>query len=202
MVKIKICGLKRQEDVFYANEAEPDYIGFVFAESARRVDFAKAAELREILSGKITPVGVFVNASVSSIIELYKAEIIRVVQLHGNEDERFIAEIRESCSAPVIKAVPVKNEKDVAAARLSPADYIMLDQGTGGSGKSFDWNLVGKLDRPFFLAGGININNLEKAVNLSPYAVDISSGAESGNEKDRDKMIKLVREIRKLSVSL
>jgi phosphoribosylanthranilate isomerase len=202
MVKIKICGLKRLEDVFYANEAGPDYIGFVFAKSAHRVDFIKAAELREALSDKITPVGVFVNASVSSVVELYKAEIIKMVQLHGNEDERFIAEIRESCPAPVIKAVPVRSEQDVAAARLSPADYIMLDQGTGGSGRSFDWSLVGKLDRPFFLAGGINIGNLEKAVNLSPYAVDISSGAESGNEKDRDKMIKLVREIRRLSVDL
>ncbi|MDR1615593.1 MAG: phosphoribosylanthranilate isomerase [Syntrophomonadaceae bacterium] len=202
MIKIKICGLKCPEDIFYANEAKPDYIGFVFAESTRRIDFSRAAALRGMLSDKIIPVGVFVNDSITSITELHKAEIIEMAQLHGNEDESFIAALRENCSVPIIKSVAVKSERDIAAARLSSADYIMLDQGKGGSGRSFDWNLTGGLDRPFFLAGGVNIDNLERAAKLSPYAVDISSGAERGNEKDRNKMIELVRKIRKLSAGL
>ncbi|MDR1900941.1 MAG: phosphoribosylanthranilate isomerase [Treponema sp.] len=220
MAKIKICGLFREEDIEAANEAKPDFIGFVFAPSRRRVSAENALRLRRRLSPDIIPAGVFVNAPVAEAAALYRKGIIALVQLHGSEDGAYIAALKDACGAPVIKAVRVETGDDLAfwkalapeagtpsaAEQYRPElrgapDYLLFDQG-GGTGKCFDWGLLekfqgfGGFNAPCFLAGGIDSNNIAEALSLKPYGIDVSSGAETGGIKDREKMIRLVRRVR------
>lgn len=196
MAKIKICGLFRSCDIDFVNEAMPDYIGFVFAESRRRVSPSEAAALRSRLKDGITPVGVFVNAHPEDIRELYGSGVIELAQLHGNEDIAYIQSLRRLCGIPVIKAVPVQKAGDILIWEAFPADYLLLDSGAGGTGRSFDWKLLVEARRPFFLAGGIGPGNIERALSLRPYCVDVSSGAETEGKKDPDKILQLVRKTR------
>jgi phosphoribosylanthranilate isomerase len=224
MVRIKICGLFREEDIAYANEAAPDYTGFVFAKKSRRVvSPARAAALRKKLRGDITPVGVFVNADVGEISGLYEDRTIGMVQLHGGETDEYIRELRNRCDAPLIRALNVeqlgelsKNAPDSAASahpvgsttpNLSLTEYLLIDNGSGGTGESFDWSLLRTLRDsesgrgpegipPIFLAGGIGLHNIDAALAYNPFCVDVSSGAESGGVKDREKMIRLVERVR------
>jgi len=184
-MKIKICGLFREEDIAAANEAMPDYIGFVFAPSRRQITPARAACLRARLSPGITPVGVFVNSSIENIIALYEAGIISMAQLHGEENEDYIARL----PMPVIKAVKVHES------RQTRADYLLLDSGAG-SGRAFDWTQIGQIERPWFLAGGISLGNIDEAMRLRPYAIDVSSGAETDGLKTCAKMIALSERVR------
>ncbi|MDR1250395.1 MAG: phosphoribosylanthranilate isomerase [Treponema sp.] len=201
MTKIKICGLFRDDDIAFANEAGPDYAGFVFAKSRRQVFPAQAARLRSRLRSGVTPVGVFVNEAADRIAELCRDGIIGMVQLHGSEDAAYIEALREALGAaavPVIKAVRAESREAVLEAALVGADYLLLDHGTGGTGKSFDWALLeggeflAGLSVPCFLAGGVDVYNMEEALALKPFGIDVSSGAETGGTKDRDKMIRLV----------
>jgi phosphoribosylanthranilate isomerase len=201
MARIKICGLFRDEDIDFANEAAPDYAGFVFAKSRRQVSPAQAARLRSRLRSGVTPVGVFVNATVSDIVELCRDGVIGMVQLHGSEDAAYIETLKEalgaSAAVPVIKAVRAESREAVLEAAPVGADYLLLDHGSGGTGESFDWALLeggeflAELPVPCFLAGGIDVYNAEEALALRPFGIDVSSGAETGGLKDRDKMIRL-----------
>lgn len=186
-MKVKICGLKNSVDVDYVNEAMPDYIGFVFAESKRCISPETAAEFKNRLNPKIAAVGVFVNAEIPSISKLHGDGVINFAQLHGSESEAYIDELKKVCDIPVIKAIN---------AEVSPpanADYLLFDNGKGGSGESFDWGLVPECGKNYFLAGGINLDNIEKAMKLKPYGIDLSSGAETSGKKDRGKIIRLVQ---------
>jgi phosphoribosylanthranilate isomerase len=197
LTKVKICGLTRPCDIDAVNEAKPDYIGFVFALSRRRVSFKTAGELRERLSANILPVGVFVDEPIENIITLIRSDIIEIIQLHGGETEEYIAELRSMTDAPLIKAVSVTQAEDAARFNGSRADYLLLDNKVGGSGKTFDWDLIGKPRKPFFLAGGLGLENIDRAVSqIKPFAVDISSGSETSGFKDRDKIISIVGRIR------
>jgi phosphoribosylanthranilate isomerase len=205
MAKIKICGLFRDEDIDFANEAGPDYVGFVFAKSRRQVSPAQAAQLRARLRSGVTPVGVFVNAAVNDIADLCRDGVVGMVQLHGSEDAAYIEALRAalrgalgaSATIPVIKAVRAESREAVLEAALAGADYLLLDHGAGGTGQSFDWALLeggkflAELPVPCFLAGGIDVYNVEEALALKPFGIDVSSGAETGGVKDRDKMIRL-----------
>lgn len=196
MVKIKICGLSRMCDIDAVNAAKPDYIGFVFAESRRRVTIEQAAELKSKLSPDIIPVGVFVNETPEMIASLTECGVISVVQLHGNEDEKYIARIKFMTGVPVIKAVTILKSGDAHEWKQSCADYLLLDNKGGGTGQSFDWNLIGKIQKPFFLAGGLNINNIQSAIEqTNPFAVDISSGVETDGFKDGGKIKSIIRRI-------
>ena len=210
MAKIKICGLFREDDIEAANEAGPDYIGFVFAPSRRRVSARQAAELRSRLREGITPVGVFVNIPPEEIAALYRDGVIGIAQLHGGEDGAYIAALKECTAAEKRGAVPVikvikSGELEMmragSAALEHPscgADYLLFDSG-GGTGKRFDWNIIANFDTlktPWFLAGGIDLHNIEQALTLKPIAVDVSSGAETNGVKDRDKMIRLTEIVR------
>jgi phosphoribosylanthranilate isomerase len=205
VMRIKICGLFRREDIDYVNEARPDYTGFVFAQSRRQVRPAQAAVLRQKLLGAITPAGVFVNAPVADIAALYRDGVIAIAQLHGTEDAEYIARLKEETAAgqspiPVIKTI---FSKDLAAGTRPPenADYCLVDSGAG-SGKTFDWEIInplGAMRQPLFLAGGINLDNIEQAMALNPFAVDISSGAETEGVKDREKIMRLVEKARYLN---
>ncbi len=197
MTKIKICGLSRPEDIAAANQVLPDYIGFVFAPSRRQVDLEKAAALHAKLSQTIRTVGVFQNADPARIFSVADSGILDLVQLHGSEDETYIRHIREHTGLPVIKAVSVTRGEDIEKWQVSAADFLLLDHGTGGTGRSFDWRLVGQSLKPFFLAGGLHIGNIEEAIRRTrPYAVDISSGVETGGLKDYAKIEAIIRRIR------
>ncbi len=187
-VRIKLCGLFRKSDILCANEIMPDYAGFVFAESPRQVTGKQAAAYRRLLNPGIRAVGVFVDAPLGQAAELLGKGVIDLAQLHGTEDEAYIRRLKEETGRPVIKAVRVRSPSDVEAWLSSRADFLLFDGGAG-SGKAFDWKLLGDVDRDYFLAGGLTPKNIPEAVErLHPYAVDISSGVETGGVKDPRKM--------------
>lgn len=198
MTRIKLCGLKSLNDVIAANAVQPDYIGFVFAKTSKRfVTPQTAEELRKKLDRKIVAVGVFVNEPVEIVAELLNKEIIDMAQLHGNESEEYITLLRKKTDKKLIKVFSVNEAKNLKAAYSCSADYILLDSGSGGTGKSFDWNILQDFDRPYFLAGGLNITNVSEAVSrLHPYAVDVSSGIETDGRKDDVKMAAFVNAVR------
>ena len=194
--KIKICGLKCPEDIAYVNEAKPDYCGFIieFPKSSRNVTGDQVRILIAELDKNIIPVGVFVNAAPERVEELLLDGTIRIAQLHGQEDDDYIRRIQKNTGSQVIKAFSVKAAQDIELALKSPADYILLDQGGGGTGQTFDWSLIPEIKRPFFLAGGLGADILETAVRtIHPYAVDLSSSVETDGMKDRDKILKAVQ---------
>ncbi|MCI8592320.1 MAG: phosphoribosylanthranilate isomerase [Lachnospiraceae bacterium] len=198
MTKIKLCGLTELCDIEAANSLTPEYIGFVFAKKSRRyVPPEKAAEFKERLATGIRAVGVFVNEAPETVAGLLEDGIIDMAQLHGSEDEIYIRRMRELTGRPLIQAFSMDAAEDIRAAEESPADYILLDSGKGGTGNAFDWNLIKGIHRPFFLAGGLHAGNVAEAVRrLSPYGVDVSSGIETDGKKDARKMAEFVRLIR------
>lgn len=195
MVKIKICGLKRLEDIELANRYKIDYAGFVFAESKRKVNYDLAKQMKEKLCEDIQSVGVFVDAGTDEILKLYNDGIIDVAQLHGMESEDYIKTLKEKTDykLKIIKAIEVSENTDLSKYDDSLADYLLLDSGKG-SGKTFDWHLIRKdLKKEFFLAGGLNSKNITQAIGeFKPYAIDLSSGVESDGFKDENKIKKVM----------
>lgn len=198
MTKIKMCGLRRTEDIEYANLLLPEYIGYVFAPKSRRYISPKdALSLTEQLDSRTIPVGVFVNESAENVINIVKAGTVRIAQLHGNEDEAYIKMLHDE-NITVIKAFIIKSESDVRLAESSSADHILLDAGMG-DGKSFNYELLNGISRPYFLAGGLAPENVKSAVELlSPFAVDVSSGIETDGFKDFAKMKEFTQEVRNI----
>ena len=198
MTKIKLCGLSRPCDIEAANELKPDYIGFVFASKSKRyVTYEKAMELKRRLSPEIQTVGVFVNEHPQDVAKLLQNGIIDIAQLHGDEDEDYMVQLRLLTSKPIIKAFRIKNANDMKAAQQSTADYILFDSGAG-TGTVFDWGLVKSIRRPYFLAGGLDVHNVADAVKeLHSFAVDVSSGIETDGVKDKIKMAAFVAAVRK-----
>ena len=206
MLKLKICGMRRPEDIEMANRHKPDYIGFVFADSPRKVSYEQAKELSELLSDAIVPVGVFVNEHMKLIVDLFKDGIIEMAQLHGDEDEKYIRNLKDKSieetgkQIPVINAIEIKDGADyndeLLKWRDSASDYFILDSGKG-SGKTFDWSLIDKESEFFknsiFLAGGLNSENLALAIEeFNPFAVDLSSSVETEGFKDEEKIKKII----------
>ena len=206
MVKLKICGMRRSEDIEMANRHKTDYIGFVFAESPRKVSFEQAKELSELLSDEIVPVGVFVNEHMKLIVDLFRDGIIEMAQLHGDEDEKYIRNLKDKSieetgkQIPVINAIEINDGADYNAELLkwrdSASDYFILDSGKG-SGKTFDWSLIDKESEFFknsiFLAGGLNSENLALAIEeFNPFAVDLSSSVETDGFKDEEKIKEII----------
>ncbi len=199
MTKVKICGLSREEDVQYANELLPDYIGFVFAKkSIRYVRPETARCLKNGLDCKIGAVGVFVNATIEQICSLIENGTIDTIQLHGGEDNGYINELKQRTGAPIIKAFGISSQEDINIASKSVADYVLLDSGSGGTGKVFDWAMISNFNRGFFLAGGLSPENVDMAIkDYKPFAVDISSGVETGGYKDYEKMKEFIERVRR-----
>ena len=212
MVKLKICGLRRKEDINIVNKYGPDYIGFVFADSPRKVSYEEAKVLSDILSEDIVPVGVFVNEHMKLIVDLFKDGIIKIAQLHGDEDEKYIRNLKDKSieqtgiEIPVINAIEIKDisneyigadyDDELLKWRDSASDYFILDSGKG-SGKTFDWNLIDKNSEFFrnsiFLAGGLNSENLTSAIEeFNPFAVDLSSSVETDGFKDEEKIKEII----------
>jgi len=197
-IRIKLCGMSRPCDIEAVNCLHPEYIGFVFAKKSRRyVSPAQAAGLKKILEPGILSVGVFVDEEPEQIISLLAAGVIDIVQLHGREDETYIQGLRARTDAPIIKAFSVEGEQDICRAAKSPADFVLLDAGSGGTGTAFDWNFLKKMNRPYFLAGGLDASTVREAVRrFHPYAVNVSSGVETDGVKDAEKMRAFVQAVR------
>lgn len=187
---IKTCGMTRLEDIAAVNEAHPDMCGFIidFPKSTRSVSAEQQIELASRLDPTICSVGVFVDAPINQIVALAHIGSIQAIQLHGNEDEDYLAHLREKCTLPIIKAFQIKNANDLAKAETSSADMVLLDSGQG-SGKSFDWSLLKTFACPYLLAGGLYPQTIPEALNnLNPWGVDLSSGLETNGLKDREKI--------------
>lgn len=201
-MKIKLCGMFRDCDIDFANEAKPDYIGFIlgFPKSHRNIDRETAQRLRSRLSPEIKAVGVFVNSPETTCAEYANCGIIDAIQLHGQEDADYIRRLRGLTDAPIIKAAKIRTPEDIRSVQGLGADYVLLDNGTG-TGEMFDHSLLSgaEIRQPFFLAGGLTPENLRQAAeDIRPYCVDLSSGVETDKLKDRDKMLAAVRIIRDL----
>lgn len=198
MVKIKMCGLRSLEDIELVNRYRPDYVGFVFAQSKRKVSHELAARMKKNLSDDIVSVGVFVDASQDEILKLFEEGVIEIAQLHGGESEDFINNLKEKSNSElkIIKAIEISQDIDIKKYDDSQADYLLLDSGKG-SGKTFDWSLVKKdINKKFFLAGGINISNVREAIDeFDPYAIDLSSGLETDGVKDENKIREIMEAI-------
>ena len=198
MTKIKMCGLSRPCDIAAANAVRPEYIGFVFyPKSKRNVTPEQAAQLKKRLLPSIKAVGVFVDAAPEAVSALLRQGVIDIAQLHGHEDEAYLASLRQRTDKPLLQAFRIAGADDVTRAVQSSVDMVLLDAGMG-SGEGFDWTLVRKIDRPYFLAGGLDADNVTAAIRqLHPYAVDVSSGIETDGQKDKEKMAAFAAAVRK-----
>ena len=181
-VKIKICGLTRVEDVQAAVEAGADAIGFVFTASPRRISIDKAIELSAYVPGGVLRVGLFLDQDRSEIERVTGSVPLDILQFHGNETEQECNRFK----LPWLKAVAMENAESVKQAEQNfpGAAGLLLDSHSkgkrGGSGKSFDWSLSRSIEKPVWLAGGLNADNVTRAIQtVRPYAVDVSSGVES-----------------------
>ncbi|MFI3129584.1 MAG: tryptophan synthase subunit beta, partial [Bacillota bacterium] len=201
MTKIKICGLKREIDVINANELMPEFVGFVFAKSKRQVPKETVKILKSKLDKNIKAVGVFVNEDIDFIIELADENIIDIIQLHGCETFECIAKIKKLLpETEIIKAINVQSISNVLAWENSQVDYLILDNGAGGTGEKFDWNILSGLEnfsKKLIIAGGLNPQNVSEVIKTNPYGVDVSSGVETDGFKDKDKMFAFVQNVRK-----
>ena len=208
MTKIKICGITTETEAGLLNKYMPDYAGFVFAQSRRRVSPERAAGLVRLLSRNIKKVGVFVNHDVGTTAEIARLACLDAVQLHGEEDGAYVCALRKLLGPGVeiwkafrIDAAHRPDKNDFAG---SHADRILLDayvEGSyGGTGRRFDWELVKNMrtELPVVLAGGLNPDNVRLAMETaSPYAVDTSSGVETDGMKDEEKLRAFINAVRK-----
>ena len=200
MTKVKLCGLSRIQDIEAVNVIKPDYIGFVFARRSKRyVSFQTAKALRNRLDPTIQTVGVFLDETIDNIALTVQLGIVDMIQLHGNENESYLQKLRTVTDKPIIQAFVIGCAEDIRRAEKSTADFILLDGGKG-DGRTFDWHFLAQIQRPYFLAGGLNTENVAEAVScLHPYAVDVSSGVETDGKKDNNKMTAFVSTVRKES---
>ena len=200
--KIKFCGIRRLEDVTYMNEFMPDYVGFVFAPSRRQVSPAVAMALEQELQPYIKRVGVFVNEPIDKLIQTAQTAQLDVLQLHGDEDCSYMDKLhetlkQENLSYEIWKAVRVKDEDTIRMVNQFQADKLLLDSFTavayGGSGKVANWKIIqtAKIEKPFFLAGGLTEQNI-----VEPYGIDLSGGIETDGCKDRNKIAKIIELVR------
>lgn len=197
MTMVKICGLHTMRDIDYVNQAQPDFAGFVFADfSSRYVTSAQAEALSQKLDKSIIPVGVFWDHPITFVADLLNRGVIQMAQLHHHEDEDYIRKLRSLTDAPIIKAFKVTCAQDIEKACRSSADFILLDNHIPGSGQCFDWSLLQNISRPFFLAGGLNLQNIIEALQIHPYALDVSSGVEIDKVKNLEKMKAFVQAAR------
>lgn len=197
MTKIKLCGLKRACEIEWVNELKPDYIGFVFSKKSRRyVNPGEAGKLKAMLHSSIKAVGVFVDAKPEVIVGMAELEVIDAVQLHGNEDEAYLRELKKLIKIPVFQAFRITSAEDVKRAEESSADMVLLDAGAG-CGEVFDWSLLKDMKRPYFLAGGLTPENVSDAIDrLQPYGVDASSSLERSGVKEKEKMTAFLEAVR------
>ena len=192
MTKVKICGLSTKEAVKTAVSAGADYIGFVFAPSKRQVTVEQAIELAKFIPSHIQKVGVFVSPSRAELLEAVDKVGLDFVQVHG----QVVDKLFENLPCGSIQAVQVDGDGHVPN---SQADYLLFDAPVAGSGQTFDWGQLDttELAQPFFIAGGLNEDNVARAIqHFSPFAVDVSSGVETDGQKDHEKIRRFIERVK------
>jgi len=192
LTKVKICGLSNIEAVETAVSAGADYIGFVFAPSKRQVTLEQAAELAKFIPSHIQKVGVFVSPSRAELLETVDKVGLDFVQVHG----QVVDKLFENLPCASIQAVQVDGNGHVPN---SQADYLLFDAPVAGSGQTFDWGQLDttELAQPFFIAGGLNEDNVARAIqHFSPFAVDVSSGVETDGQKDHEKIRRFIERVK------
>ncbi len=203
ITKVKICGITNYDDAVAAMDMGADLLGFnFFRNSPRYTRPEQVAEIVDKLPGFIDIVGVFVNSPIEEIHEITQMCSLEWVQLHGDEDPKFCSSLN-SHDVKTMKAIRVKSQSDIESTKDFFTDAILLDafdpDKYGGTGVTFDWNIIGHIDKRIFLAGGINPDNAEAAVKLGVYGIDVCSGIESSpGKKDHKKMKQLFDNIRYL----
>ncbi|MBG9988890.1 phosphoribosylanthranilate isomerase [Aerococcaceae bacterium DSM 111176] len=198
-MKVKICGIRRPEDVQSINQSKPDYVGFIvdFPKSHRSVSIEALQNLTSQVDSSIEKVGVFVDTPLEVIADLLNQSIIDIAQLHGKQDENDIKQLKELTPKPIWKAFSVNSNTDLREAEASSADLVLLDHESGGTGQTFDWSLIQDFNRPYLLAGGMNEITIPRALaELKPYGIDVSSGVETNKFKDPEKIERIVRMIK------
>ncbi|MFF2457328.1 N-(5'-phosphoribosyl)anthranilate isomerase [Peribacillus simplex] len=193
---VKICGIKTLADAQTAVESGADFIGFIFAESSRKVEPEIVGEIVANLAGQVKKVGVFANQTEQEVIKSAEIAGLDYIQLHGNESASFARRM----PLPVIKAFAVNSEKDLENLHEYPADYLLVDlpKISSAKGLTLDWDMIRKADLPpgkVILAGGLTPENVRKAINaVSPFAVDVASGVETNGLKDAVKIKAFINE--------
>lgn len=213
MTRIKICGITRAEDALAAAQAGADAIGLVFYErSPRHVSIVQAVQLAVALPPFVTIVGLFVNANEAFVREVLANVPLDLLQFHGDESPEFCAQF----ARPYLKAIRVKAGVDLlqCAAHFNTAKGLLLDAHVegipGGTGATFDWGLIpARLPLPVILSGGLAAENVAAAIKqVQPYAVDVSSGVESGGVeagkkiKDAAKIAAFINEVKQIDLQL
>lgn len=223
MTRVKICGLKTLADVEKVNRYLPEYVGFVFADTKRFVTDEQAFDMRQALDRRIQSVGVFVNEPMEHVIELCDKGVINVVQLHGEESESYIRELKQRTDTVVIKAVRVQSVEQVLEQMSQEADYMLFDTykkgAPGGTGERFSLEILkesfqelsanGQAVKPYFLAGGLDCQNVAEIlgqVQCNAFgecnvfgeciAVDVSTGVETDGVKDETKIKQFIENVR------
>jgi phosphoribosylanthranilate isomerase len=203
ITKVKICGITNYDDAMAAIDLGADLLGFNFyPKSPRFLTREQAAEIISRLPAFIDTAGVFVNASVDEIHETNSICSLDWVQLHGDEDPPFCRSLLTH-NIKTMKAIRVKDQTDIESADQFFTDAILLDAFNpdkyGGTGLTFDWNIVGHMNKRVFLAGGVNPDNAAKAIELGVYGIDVCSGVEAEpGKKDHKKMKQLFDNIQHL----
>lgn len=197
MMQVKICGLSRLVDIDIVNEERPDYCGFIinYPKSKRSLSPEDLSPLLARLGSHISPVAVFVDQPLDLVAGILNRTKIAVAQLHGKEDNEYIARLRLKTSKPIWQAFEVTGIEDIDRAVNSQADLVLLDAGKG-AGLAFDWTLLEGFPRPFALAGGLRLDKLERALRTGASLLDVSSGVESGGKKDPEKVKSFVNLVR------
>ena len=198
MTRIKFCGIKESTDISVISEIKPEYIGFVFwSKSKRNVSTEEALSIGKRLSPGIKKVGVFVDENINTVAGLLDEGVIDIAQLHGNESEDYILELKRRTGNGIIKAFKIKSEDDLEDALKSSADMVLLDAGMG-DGKTLDWKILEGFKRSYILAGGLAPANVREAIEkLHPYGVDVSSGIEKDGIKDVSMMNAFAEAVRR-----
>ena len=186
---IKICGVKNKETLICCEKNNINFFGMIFyPKSPRNISIENAISLQKISENlNINGVGVFVNKNIKELIQIIKLTRLKYIQLHGLEDEMYIKKVKE-IGVKIIKSISIANKKDLRKIKdYNSADYYLFDykplkgELPGGNSKSFDWKILKNLetDKPWFLSGGINTNNIKQILDdINPLGVDLSSGVE------------------------
>ncbi len=195
--RLKICGVTNEEDAIMISNLGADAIGFVFAESKRKITPEKAKEIIKILPPFITTVGIFMNIALNEVNKITEYTFIDAVQLHGNENPEYCDKVNRK----VIKGIPVTENDTKKTLIEKMQDYsvsaFILDPGKG-SGKTFNWDIARGIDKPLIIAGGLTPDNVKQVIrDLHPYGVDVSTGVEKDyGKKDKEKVKRFIEEVK------
>ena len=186
---IKICGIQSEETLLCCEKNKVDFFGMIFyPKSPRNISIENAFRLQEVSENlNVNGVGVFVNKNINDVEEIVKKINLKFVQLHGSEGNLYIENLKK-IGVKIIKSISIRNIKDISKInQYESVDYFLFDykplkgELPGGNAKTFDWNILKNLEteKPWFLSGGVNLNNIEQIINdINPFGVDLSSGVE------------------------